>query len=216
MFDLDEYDIANKSYGSEYSQDLFALFVNDFKRNGFFVEIGMADGQCSNTYRLEKYFNWSGILIEAHPRNFELLKHSHVKRTSVLVNKAVSDRSDKLSIIGQGGTASLYKKWSHGGTDTNLVLADTLDSILQENNAPKDIDYISIDAEGSELDIISSFSFNYNVKYFSIEVKDQHVDQIEHLMKLNNYVRVLEPFSDIDSWYIKQDIFDQKFKEWKY
>jgi FkbM family methyltransferase len=216
VFNLDEFDIANKDYGSEYSQDMFALCVAKFKKYGFFVEIGVADGQGSNTYRLEKYFNWSGILIEAHPVNFSLLEQSQVKRTSTLINMAVSNKSGNSLLLGHGGTASLYEEYSHdSAADSNLITTDTLDNILQKFNAPPDIDYISIDTEGSELDIISAFSFNYDVKCFSIEVKTEHVDQLDSIMQSKCYVRVLEPFSDIDAWYIKQDIYDQLFKEWK-
>jgi len=215
VFNLDEFDIANKDYGSEYSQDIFALFVTKFKKYGFFVEIGMADGQGSNTYRLEKYFNWTGILIEAHPVNFSLLKKSQVKRTSILINTAVSNKSGNSLLLGHGGTASIYKEYNHDSTDNNLITTDTLDNILQKFNAPTDIDYISIDAEGSELDIISAFSFNYDVKCFSIEVKSEHIEQLDSIMQSNHYVRVLEPFSDIDTWYVKQDLYEQLFKEWK-
>lgn len=215
MFNLDSSDIANKGYGSEYSQDLFALFVSNFKKHGFFVEIGMADGQRSNTYRLEKYFNWTGILIEAHPNNFNLMEKAIVKRNAILINKAVSNISNESALMGSGGTASLYNEYCNNPTEIYTVQVDTLDSILHYNRAPKKIDYISIDAEGSELDILSKFSFRYNTDFFSIEIKDEHLAQVAEIMKLNNYIRVLEPFSDIDSWYVKESIYDNLFKDWK-
>jgi hypothetical protein len=44
-------------------QDLFVLSETHYKRNGYFVEFGAANGiDLSNTYLLETEFSWSGIL----------------------------------------------------------------------------------------------------------------------------------------------------------
>lgn len=50
---------------SQLRQDLFVLGELGFKRNGFFIEFGASNGvDHSNTYLLEKRFNWRGILAE--------------------------------------------------------------------------------------------------------------------------------------------------------
>jgi FkbM family methyltransferase len=216
MFNMTQYDINCRYHGSEYSQDLFALISTNFKKNGFFVEIGACDGRCSNTFRLEKYFNWSGILIEPHPENFKNLKNSTVERNAILVNKAVSNRVGIGKIMGHGGTATLLNRYAESNTkETYKISIDTLDNILKENNAPKKIEYISIDAEGSELKILSSFSFNYDVDSFSIEIKGIHEKEIDKIMEKNNYIKILEPFSYIDSWYVKTNIYHRLFEDSK-
>ena len=50
---------------SQILQDIFALNELDYKRNGYFVDFGATDGkEFSNTYLLEKEYNWTGILCE--------------------------------------------------------------------------------------------------------------------------------------------------------
>lgn len=46
-------------------QDLFVLFANNFKQNGYYIEIGSAwPKHTNNTYILETEFNWKGIMVE--------------------------------------------------------------------------------------------------------------------------------------------------------
>ena len=60
---------------SQLNQDIFAIIENNFKTEGFFVEFGATNGiDLSNTFLLEKVFNWSGILAEPGIQWHENLK----------------------------------------------------------------------------------------------------------------------------------------------
>ena len=49
---------------SQLGQDVFALSVLNFKRNGFFVEFGATNGiDYSNSLVIEKIFGWKGIFL---------------------------------------------------------------------------------------------------------------------------------------------------------
>jgi hypothetical protein len=52
---------------SQCFQDMFVLSMLDGKKNGFFVEIGAFHPyELSNTFLLEKNYNWSGISIDVN------------------------------------------------------------------------------------------------------------------------------------------------------
>ena len=56
---------------SQFGQDLQVLSFYNGKRDGFFVDIGAYDGKyISNTYMLEKNFDWKGICVEPNIRYF--------------------------------------------------------------------------------------------------------------------------------------------------
>lgn len=154
MFNLPE-----SEYSTQLNQDLFALIINRFKP-GFFVEVGANDGfTISNTIYLEEKFGWRGILVEPNPRYAASL----AKRTnSVAVNKAISNSSvgDVLEFVDAG----LYGGLLYGMDKTHEKLlknakiikveCSTLDKILDQGGAPDIIDFISVDVEGGELDIV--------------------------------------------------------------
>lgn len=63
---IDSYRVINghETFSQAY-QDLFVRYLTEFKRNGFYVEIGASDPiESSNSYILERDYCWDGISIE--------------------------------------------------------------------------------------------------------------------------------------------------------
>jgi FkbM family methyltransferase len=153
------------------------------KSHGFFVDVGAmheANGSGSNTYALEKDYGWKGLLIEPHPdRAEELRKVRGVPVCAV----AIFDRDGgflELESSTMGGVTeceadSLWRAWMKLGAisvpwkpkfATVTVPARSLTSLLMEHQAPRVIDYLSVDTEGSEYQILSAIDYSahqYNV-----------------------------------------------------
>lgn len=199
---------------SQYRQDLFALAVSEFKRGGFFIEFGATDGiRFSNTYLLEKKFGWSGILAEPAlswhkdlDRNRTcLIEKSCVWHASseVLDFREVS-LSSELSGIVSTMPKDGWNKTREEGKNYKVSTISLLD-MLKKHNAPYDIDYLSIDTEGSELAILKAFDFTlYNIKAISCEhnfTADREL--IYNLLLSNGYKRMYQSVSHCDDWYVK-------------
>jgi predicted protein tyrosine phosphatase len=92
--------------------------------------------------------------------------------------------------------------------NNRVVSIDTvsLTDLLKEHSAPKVIDFLSIDTEGSELDILSAFDFSeYN--FNAIAVEHNYGSQREDIQKLlahAGYRRVFDFVSRWDDWYIPE------------
>ena len=81
-FKFNNSEFIDKNFSQAY-QDMFVLTMLNGKKNGTFVEIGAYNGQqISNTYLLEKKFDWTGISIDINDISKSFLKH---ERTSQLV-----------------------------------------------------------------------------------------------------------------------------------
>ena len=200
---------------SQNNQDLFVLDALKCKRNGYFVEVGAADGiRLSNTYLLEKSFQWRGICVEPS-------KHWHSdlrkNRNCYVDTRCVfSNSGQKIAFFdAQEHELSTIKKYvdidmngpfrkKHSEYTVETV---KLTDLLDQYQAPYSIDYISLDTEGSELEILNGFDFNkYEVSVWTVEHNfTENRDLIYEIMEENGYVRILEKFSDFDDWFVKSN-----------
>jgi FkbM family methyltransferase len=197
---------------SQHLQDLFVLSELDFKSNGFFVEFGATNGlSISNTWLLEKYFNWKGILAEP-----ALVWHDSLRmnRNCIIDTRCIWKTSGIDIIFNQTESPELSKidsvitnDWAKDIRDVNAtkytVRTVSLVDLLIEHQAPHDIDYISVDTEGSEFDILDAFDFNaYRVKLWTIENSLRKKDwNVYELMLSKGYTRIYEGISEYDDWY---------------
>lgn len=164
-------------YKSQHKQDEFIVNYFKGKQNGVFVDIGAHDGiTLSNTYVLEKEFNWSGICVE--PMHHEYVKCCE-NRNCVVYNCAVYDSNgtEKFTMLEYDGYPDMlsgiakdisFKHMGHilsegnrMGAKQKVITVETriLNEILEENKI-YEIDFLSVDTEGSELKILKSIDFN--------------------------------------------------------
>jgi FkbM family methyltransferase len=159
-------------------QDLWVLFETRSKRGGYLVEFGASDGlELSNTYLLESSFGWRGIVAEPQPLFHEPLRKNRNCFVSTLCVAAKSGsivqfnqaRDPLYSTISDYSAADHHAKLREDGT---LIQVETISlfDLLAKAEAPKTIDYLSIDTEGSEFDILRAFDFDrYDVRLISAE-----------------------------------------------
>jgi FkbM family methyltransferase len=156
---------------SQIGQDLEVIKYYNNKEGGFFIEIGASDGvELSNTYLLEKEYKWKGICCEPIPVRFEKLVVN--RPNSICFNQAVYNQSgltvvfdisndvnnsDLLSGISEHIDA--HRSTVDNNKTSIQVETISLLDILNKANAPSFIEYMSIDTEGSELEILKNFDF---------------------------------------------------------
>jgi FkbM family methyltransferase len=185
---------------SQWGQELWVLEKMDYKRKGFFVEFGATDGiRLSNTYMLEKEFGWTGICAEPNPKYYDKLKKN---RSCIVSRDCISGNTgqsvDFILADEYGGIEGFAGEW-HGkkqkayrdvGMKINLTTI-SLDEFLEKYSAPQVIDYISIDTEGNEFEILKNFPFDkWHVRHISVEHNYTHLrDKILDLLSRNGYVR---------------------------
>lgn len=146
---------------SQEGQDKIVLELLNNKKDGYFVELGGSNGvTSSNSYVLEKRFEWKGICIEANKRFY---KHLVKNRNCKTVRSVVSDHKEEVFFNNDGATGHIDSKGEK-------MISAPLAQILKENDAPKVIDYLSLDVEGFEEKVLHDFPFDqFRFRVMSIE-----------------------------------------------
>ena len=194
-------------------QDIFVLSEVDFKKEGYFVEFGATNGHdLSNTHLLETQFNWQGIIAEPAKSWHQDLKSNrncHIETDCVWIETGKSllfnavDEGE-LSTLEQFTKSDHFSKKRKQG-EIYPVTTISLNDLLKKYNAPKEIDYLSVDTEGSEYEILSHFDFNsYNIKVITVEHNYTETRaKVHKLLTQHGYVRKYQGFSKWDDWYLK-------------
>lgn len=199
-------------YQSQVGQDRYLneVIFKD-KKNGFFVDIGAHDGYTfSNSYFFEDKRGWDGICVEPMP---DVFKELSKRRTCKCINAAVSsikgevqflvDKGfDMLSCIYNENNEEDRQKLESGKAELIKIPSIPMNEILQDVNRP--IDFVSIDTEGFELDVLKSIDLErFDIKAFTIENNSRKSHLRDYLIPLGyKYVFTI---GDLDEIFVKEE-----------
>jgi len=201
-----------KSSKSQLGQDLLALIASGTGNPGFFVEFGSADGVAlSNSLLLEKELGWSGILCEPSRSWHEDLKRN---RSCVIDTRCVYSRTGEQigfseNYIGELSGITEFTSDDHHGildrtTTSYQVETISLLDLLKSHSAPKHIEFLSVDTEGSEFEILNAFDFS-QYTFGAICVEHNYLDnrpKVKQLLVANGYRQVYPELSEFDDWFV--------------
>jgi hypothetical protein len=195
------------TYYSQIGQDRWVQSVLGDKYNGYFVELGACDGvKYSNTLFFERERGWNGICIEPNDLYLPSLRSN---RSCSISNELI------YSVEGHELNFSLSEEAS-GVLDENAgpftrrdhvvkKRTTTLERVLESAKAPYIMDYLSLDVEGQEYNILSTFPFHkYAFRCMTVEHNEPHVGpeqqrKIRELLEQNGY-RYIKGNDDVHGW----------------
>lgn len=184
---------------------------------GYYVELGANDGVTqSNSLYFEKYRNWRGLLVEPSPQNFLKCKKNRSSQNSIYCAACVSSDYDQefvriaysnlmstpisldSDIVDPRAHAQLGNQFLRDGEVMFEygAVARTLDSLLQEASAPNRIDFLSLDVEGAELEVLKGVD-HQAYRFKNILVECRNFKRMDSYLTQNGY-RFIEKFSEHD------------------
>lgn len=203
---------------SQILQDLWVLWECG-PGPGTFLDIGAADGEyLSNTWLLERS-GWTGALVEPNHRYYAKLA---LRRSPAFLKAAWSRSGETLelrSIVGdlefsRLADAPADDKHEASGRranyETDLVETATLADLVTAAGLPATIDYLSIDIEGAELEVLSAVD-HAALRFRCITVEHNETparERIHELLSAHGYRRKWTDLSAWDDWYVDDAALD--------
>jgi len=200
-----------------------ALVVGLFGRGGYFIEVGAGHPRrFSNTYVLDRYLEWSGVRIEPNPE-FAALHRADLSGGVTFFEVVASGDTDgwcdlilaeELSVVSHQAPKDGYareRQQSEARNGSIRVRTRPISDLLFEASSPSRVEYLSIDTEGSELELLMAFPFDViEVQFLTVEHnhnKSAQRQQCEFLFD-KGFQQVFEPFTAWESWFVSSTLLD--------
>jgi hypothetical protein len=173
-----------KMWVSQVGQDKIVFKLLGQKKGGYFIDLAANDPMwLSNSYALETHHDWRGLCIEGNPYLLDGLSFRKCHVVGAVVSK---NRLEKISYATRVGGEKANQAPLGGiigpgmdneGTNVNddkevtvTKYTVSLLEIFERFNVPKEVDYFSLDVEGAESLILSTFPLDsYSFKILTIE-----------------------------------------------
>ncbi len=185
-------------------------------KNGFYVDVG-----CNHPIRFSNTFifymrGWKGLTIDANSELIDL--HKKIRPKDISVCCAVSD-SEKMVVFTKfkdHSISSISEEYVKEVENAVPIVSEenmktkTLNSILREHNAPNEFDFLSIDVEGYDFEVLSSINLTqYKPRLIVIEMRkfcfeNLRSNNICSYLEKNGYKLIA--YYIINGFFIRQDL----------
>jgi len=170
---------------SQFGEDISVTGMFPKELKGFFVDVGCFHPiKHNNTWKLYKRRDWRGINIDVDAIKIE--GFNLIRPHDINVNCAVSNKEEEISYWTNGDyshTSSLSSSFvsEKGGYTQKTTNSYKLTSII-DNTKYKDqkIDYLTVDAEGHDLEVLESLDFDrYYPSLIAVETYKAVLSDVE-------------------------------------
>lgn len=204
---------------AQFNEDLYLLEIFKDRSDGVIVDVGANDGQYGSNSALLESIGWKSILVE--PNTSLCQQILSVRSPYKLFQFAASSKETEMvlyqvdgGILAHGlSTLELNSEnkqrieVNHFSYTPTNIRARTLDSMLIEAGLSQ-IDVISIDVEGHELEVLKGISFEkWRPRVLIIEDNSLfRSDDVSTFMRSKSYYRFFR--TGVNDWYAKKDDSD--------
>jgi FkbM family methyltransferase len=189
---------------SDRENRLISAFFGDIK--GYFVEVGANEPrERSQTWFLEQA-GWTGVLIEPQPELADKLRGKRKAKVFAVACSSPENAGRELPLHVAGPLSALDRTRMAPGASPERIIQvpiQTLDSILAEACTPRGFDFLSIDVEGHEIEVLRGFDIaRWRPRLILLE--DHVADLSRHMYLTAAGYRIIRRYEN-NGWYVPDD-----------
>jgi len=198
-------------YGSQKGQDQWVVKNTEKSNTHFFVDLAANRPEClSNSVVLERKYGWKGLCIEANGDLAQLLR---AERSCTVIEAPIAETTREIvfylrssdafgGIVGKGMDNEIVPaagKLKRLGGSVKHMTTQRLDAVLRSANAPNVIDYLSLDVEGAEDDVLCD-DFPFDEFTFLLATIERPPPSLNRRLFNNGYLFVKN--HEFDTFYV--------------
>jgi FkbM family methyltransferase len=208
---------SKKSY-SQTGEDIIAAFYLSSVRKGFYVDVGSNDPKyLNNTYLFYK-MGWSGICVEPNRDRCRLIRTLRPRDCVIQagIGKEIGTAMfyqfdpDTISTF-SAAEAAEFEKLGHHLEKQLQVPIQPLSHIIEKNSKNRDIDLLSVDTEGFDMEVLQSNDWEkFRPKIVIVEIAEYRKDrlirtdkQFDDFFASKQYVKLADTY--INGIYISEE-----------
>ena len=189
---------------SQLGQEAFVVGVTDGAKTLKYLELGAFDPQLlSNTATLRDSFGWTGLSVDPNPEVLEKFKSA--KLESTFLNVGVAGKDVRAILVKDGALSYTQPILDLEVQNSDLIQLLSIKKIVEKLSS---IDYLSIDIEGGEFEVLTEFPFE-RIKPLIITVehnfREVDVLKIRELLCSKGYRQFLPNRTDFESWFVLEN-----------
>lgn len=200
-------------YYSQFGEDRILARIFAGRDHGVCVEVGANNGVDGSTTLHFEESGWDCVLVEPNPdlcrqlrerRSARIFECAASSATGVATLQIASGAPLAHGVSTLGGAAEADRLSEQFGFQTHPVEVQTrtLDSILEEANLGGRIDFISIDVEGHEAELLRGFSSDRWRPTVVIVEDNSWTASVSGQMRDRGYVRIKR--TGVNDWYVHE------------
>ena len=198
------------------------LLVKDILKNqkekGIYIDVGSHHPLINNnTYILYKN-GWKGINVDLDFNSIDMFNYFRPRDYNI--QKALSNKIGIVDLYffhNRAAKNTITKSRGKGAKSIKKINTDTLNNVIENSKInTKKIDFLSIDVEGNELNVLKGLNFKkYRPKIISIEfikpnIKEFYQHDISNILKSDIYKYVISKNYKLINWLHDDLIFMSK------
>ena len=162
--------------------DLIVDYYFKNKKKGIYIDVGAFHPfNGSNTYKLFKR-GWEGINIDLDHQTIDIFNHFRPNDENICA--AVSETVEEKNLYfhhNRSAINTIEERLGHRAKEIKKIKTKCLNDIIENTKyKSSNIDFLSIDVEGHELDVIKGLDLEkYPVKIIVIEHQDPMMKKVE-------------------------------------